>query len=118
MLAVCVTALGTRCACNGITLRTAKRLRLPLSFLKFIACGFGLVFSFRHDTNFFFFVVDERMRWNAFCQENVGADRRIRANHGVAAHDRGSGVNADAVFDGRVAFFAAQSPVRPRASAR
>ena len=53
------------------------------------------------------------MRWNAFCQENVGADGGIRANHGVAAHDRGSGVNADAVFDCRVAFFAVQSPSRP-----
>src|SRR4029077_10211308 len=40
------------------------------SLLKFIACVCGLVFSFWHDTNFLFFVVDERMRWNAFCQEN------------------------------------------------
>src|SRR5436309_11562742 len=78
------------------------------SFLKFIACGFGLVFSFRHDANFFFFVVDKRMRWKAFCHKNVGADSGIRANHGVAAHDCGSSVNADAVFDRRVTFFSAQ----------
>ena len=47
------------------------------------------------------------MRWNAFCQENVGADCGIRANYGVAPHDRGSGVNADAVLDRWVAFFTA-----------
>src|SRR4051812_38063554 len=92
------------------TLRTAKRLKYwPLSLLKFIACGFGLVFSFWYDTNFFFFVINKRMRWNTFCQENVGADGRIRANHSVAAHDRGSGVNADTVLDRWVAFFSTQS---------
>src|SRR6266576_4355195 len=83
------------------------------SFLEFIACGCGIVFSFRHDTNFFFFVKDERMRWNAFCQENVRADSGIRANHGVTAHDRGSGVNANAVFNRRMTLFPAQSLSRP-----
>src|SRR6478735_3037562 len=48
------------------------------------------------------------MRWNTFRHENVGTDRRIRANHSVAAHDRGSGVNADAVFNRGVAFFPTQ----------
>src|SRR6478672_4763534 len=110
----CCSGVSVRrpgCVCKRaiLTLRTAKRLQnLPLSLLKFIACGFGLVFSFWHDTNFFFFVVNERMRWNTFCQENVGADCGIRANHSVAAHDRGSGVNADAVFDRWVALFSTQ----------
>src|SRR5436190_17338968 len=93
---------------EGAIASTRARALPRQSFLKFIACGCGLVFSFRHDTNFFFFVVHERMRWNAFCQENVGADGRIRANYGVASHDSGSGVNADAVFDRRVAFFSTQ----------
>src|SRR5215471_12531400 len=78
------------------------------SFLEFIACGSGLLFSFRHYTNFFFFVVDERMRWNAFCQENVRPNGGVRANHGVAAHDGGSCINADAVFDCRVTLFSTQ----------
>src|SRR5262245_56737944 len=82
-----------------ITLRTAKRLQYwPHSLLKFILCGCGLVFSFRHDTNLLFFVVDERMRWNTFGQENVSADGGIRSNHGVAAHDCGSCINTDAIF--------------------
>src|SRR6266550_7866669 len=35
----------------SVTLRIAKRLQdWRLSFLEFIACGCGLVFSFRHDT--------------------------------------------------------------------
>src|SRR5205823_6393523 len=101
----------------SVTLRIAKLLQdWLLSFLEFIACGCGLVFSFRHDTNFLFFVVNKRMRWNAFCQENVGTDSRIGANDGVATHDRGSGVNADAIFDCRVAFFTAQSPPCPERS--
>src|SRR5438067_10273275 len=78
------------------------------SVLKFIACYGGLLLSFRHDTNFFFFVIDERMRWNAFCQENVRADGRIGADHGVTTHDGRSGINANAVFDRGVAFFPAE----------
>src|SRR6185503_6309713 len=54
------------------------------------------------------------MWWNTFRQENVGADRRIRANHSVAAHDRGSGVNADTVFDRGVAFFPTQRLSGPK----
>src|SRR5438093_13417578 len=89
--------------------------RMPVlcSFLKFITCGCGLVFSFRHDANFFFFVIDERMRRNAFCQENVRSDGRIGANHGVATHDCGSGVNANAVFNRRMTLFPEQSLSRP-----
>src|SRR5215471_12906336 len=82
---------------------------LPRSlFLKFIAYGGSLLFSFRYDTNFFFFVVNKRMWRNAFCQENVGADGGLRTNHGVAAHNGGSCINADAILDRRVAFFSAQ----------
>ena len=59
-----------RAGCNmRHALRTAMPAEITLSFLEFIACGCGLVFSFRHDTNFFFFVIDERMRWNAFVRK-------------------------------------------------
>src|SRR5882757_3866295 len=81
---------------------------VPWSFLKFIACGCGLVFSFWHDTNFFFLVVDKRMRRNAFCQENVRTDGRIRANHSIATHHGGSCINADAIFDRRMTLFSTQ----------
>src|SRR5882724_6256808 len=83
------------------------------SFLEFIACGCGIVFSFRHDTNFFFFVKDERMRRHAFCQENVRTDSGIRANHSIATHDCGSCINADAIFDRRMTLFSAQCLSRP-----
>src|SRR5678816_1801303 len=67
----CSRVSGDALDAFATTLRTAKRLQHSLlSVLKFIACGFGLVFSFWHDTNFLFFVVDERTWWNAFCQEN------------------------------------------------
>src|SRR5215510_13145907 len=76
--------------------------------LKFIACGCRLMFSFGHDANFFFFVVDERVWRHAVCEKNVRADGGIGADHGVTAHDRSSGINANAVFDRWVAFFSAQ----------
>src|SRR5262245_9784493 len=81
--------------------------------LKFIACGFRLMFSFGHDANFFFFVIDQRIRRNTRCQKNIRADSRMCANHSVATHDSGSGVNTNAVFNRRVAFLPAQPLSRP-----
>ena len=98
------------------SLRAAKRYSMVISEthrVRSIGC-----LSFWHDANFFFFVIDERMRRNALCQKNIGADGGIRANHGVAAHDRGSGINANAVFDCRVTFFPAQRSAPLRASAQ
>src|SRR4029077_9964055 len=89
------------------------RMRVLRSFLKVITCGCRLVFSFGHDANFFLFVVDERMLRNAFCQENVRTDGGIRTNHSITTHDCGSCINADAVFDCRVALFSTQSLSRP-----
>src|SRR4029453_6627963 len=84
------------------------------SLLKFIACGFGLVLSFGHDANFFLFVINEGIWGPAVGEKNVRADRGIRANYSVAAHDRGASINADAVFNRRMAFFPAQALSRPK----
>src|SRR5262245_10766351 len=96
------TAVSWRCS-------RGRSLVLHLTLLlKFIACGCRLVFSFGHDTNFFFFVIDERVWRHAVCEKNIRADGGICTNHGVAAHDSGSCINAHAVFNRGMAFFAAQ----------
>src|SRR5215470_15977457 len=86
------------------------RGRMPAlrSFLKFIARGCWLVFSFGYDADFFFFVVDERVWRHAVCKENIRTDSGICADDSVAAHDCGAGVDANAVFDCRMALFSTQ----------
>src|SRR5262249_54307120 len=48
-----------------------------------------------------------RVRIDALCQPNVGADHRVMADHGVAAQDGGVGVNHHFIFQGGMAFHAA-----------
>ncbi|MEY5026869.1 MAG: hypothetical protein RLZZ244_2397 [Verrucomicrobiota bacterium] len=66
----------------------------------------AMVFIEDHELSFL--IKDEGARGDGVGEKNAGGHGGARSDDGVAAHDRGSGVQGDVVFDGGVAFFSAE----------
>ncbi len=65
-------------------------------------------FGFEHDLDAGVFLEDEGIGRYGVGKEDIGADGASGADDRIAAHDGGSGVDGDAVFEGGVAFLAAE----------
>lgn len=65
-------------------------------------------FGFEHDLDAGVFLEDEGIGRYGVGKEDISADGASGADDCIAAHDGGSGVDGDAVFEGGVAFLAAE----------
>src|SRR6266705_5985090 len=83
-----------------------SRCNRDKSFAEFFAAAGWFVFSLRHNAELFLLVINQRICRHALHQENVAADCRSCADHGLAAENGRARVNCHVVFHGRVAFAA------------